>query len=88
MDVEAVGGGARLAGVAHLGEEGTLDRLVDVGVREDEEGRIPAQLHRDLQHLLGCLGEEHTPHFRGAGERQLANSRIRERRADGGARTI
>ena len=45
-DVEAVGRRARLADVAHLGDHRALDRGVEVGVVEDEERRVAAELHR------------------------------------------
>ena len=51
-DVEAVGGRARLADVAHLGDHRALDGGVDVGVGEDEERRVAAQLHRGAQQAL------------------------------------
>ena len=53
-DVEAVGRRARLADVAHLGDHRALDGRVEVGVVEDEERRVAAELHRDAQQLLGA----------------------------------
>ena len=61
VDVEAVGRRARLAAVAHLGQQRALDRRVEVGVLEDEERRVAAELHRDLQHLLGGLLDQLRP---------------------------
>ncbi len=46
VDVEAVGGGAGLAHVAHLGDHRAFDRSIDVGVVEHDEGRVAAELHR------------------------------------------
>ena len=46
--VEAVGGRARLADVAHLRHHRALDRGVEIGVLEHEERRVAAQLHRHL----------------------------------------
>ena len=58
---EAVGRGAGLADVAHLGEHRALDRGVEVGVLEDQERRVAAQLHRDAQDLLGRLLDQPRP---------------------------
>src|SRR5215212_3283448 len=80
-DVEAVGGGARLADVAHLGEHGTLDRGVDVGVVEDEERGVTAELHGDAQELLCRLGDELAPHLGRARERELAGARVGDKRS-------
>ena len=51
-DMEAVGGGARLADVAHLRDQRALHRGVDVGVLEHEERRVAAELHRQAQEVL------------------------------------
>jgi hypothetical protein len=44
LHVQAVGADAGLAGVAVLADHCALDRAVDVGVVEDDEGRVAAQL--------------------------------------------
>jgi hypothetical protein len=59
VDEEPVGGRAGLTDVAHLGEHRAVDRRVDVGVLEDEEGGVAAELHRQAQQLLGRLLDEH-----------------------------
>ena len=41
-------GGAALAGVGEDGEEGTVDRLVEIGVREDDVWALAAELEGDL----------------------------------------
>ena len=46
---EAVGRGARLAAVAHLGDHGALEGRVDVGVGEDDERGVAAELHAALE---------------------------------------
>src|SRR5215210_4525974 len=84
-DVEAVGGGARLADVAHLGDHRALDRGVYVGVVEDEERGVTAELHGDAQELLGRLGDELAPYFRGARKRELAGARVGDKRSHGAA---
>ena len=46
LNEEPVRRGAGLAAVAHLGDHGSGDRRIDVGVVEDDEGCIAAELHR------------------------------------------
>ena len=64
VDEEAVGARARLADVAHLREHRALDGDVEVGVLEDEERRVAAELHRHPQQLLGGLLDEHLADLR------------------------
>ena len=47
LHVEAVGADAGLAGVAELGGDRAFDRRVEVGVVEDDERRVAAELQRD-----------------------------------------
>ena len=49
LDVDPVGADAGLAGVPELAGDGALDRLVEVGVVEDDERGVAAQLHRQLR---------------------------------------
>ena len=74
---EPVGGGARLAHVAHLGEHRAVDGGVDVGVVEDEERRVAAELHADPLELVGGLLHHQLPDPGGAGEADLAQPRRR-----------
>jgi hypothetical protein len=71
----AVGADAGLAGVAVLGGDGALDRGVEVGVVEDDEGRVAAELQRELLHVSAhcCIS---TADLGGAGEGQLAHDRV------------
>ena len=75
-DVEAVRRRARLAHVAHLRDHRALDGGVDVGVREDDERRVAAELHRRPQQALGGLLDELLPDLGRAGERELAQPRV------------
>ena len=75
-DVEAVGRGARLADVAHLRDHRALDGGVEVGVLEDEERRVAAELHRHAQDLLGALLDERPADLGRARERELARPRV------------
>ena len=58
VHVEAVRRRAGLAHVAHLGDHRALDRGVDVGVVEHDEGRVAAELHRGLHHVVGGLVQQ------------------------------
>ena len=61
VDQEAVGGRARLAHVAHLRDHGAVDGGGHVGVLEDDERRVAAELHGDpLEHVCG-LADDHLP---------------------------
>ena len=71
-DVEAVGGRARLADVAHLRDHRALDRGVDVGVVEHDERRVSAELHRQPQQVLRGLLHQLAADLGRAGEGQLA----------------
>ena len=82
VHVEAVGGRARLADIAHLGDHRAVDGRVEVGVLEDDERRVAAELHRDAQDLLRRLLDERAPDLRRAGEGQLARARVAQQRLD------
>ena len=58
LDQEAVRAHAGLAHVAVLRGQRALDRGVEVGVVEDDERRIAAQLQRHLLHRRGALGHQ------------------------------
>src|SRR5829696_84212 len=75
-DVEAVGGGAGLPDVAHLGHESALHGGVHVRVVEDQEGGVAAELHGDPQDLLRRLLYKLTSDLCGARKRQLARPRV------------
>ena len=74
---EPVGGRAGLAAVAHLGDHGAVERRVDVGIGEHDEGGVAAELHRALEDVVGRRAEQQPPDLRGAGERQHARARGR-----------
>ena len=76
VDVKAVGRGAGLAHVAHLGDHRALDRGVKIGVLEHQERRVAAQLHRRPHHVVGRLVQEPPPHLGRAGERDDAHVRV------------
>ena len=53
---------------------------VEVGVLEDEERRVAAELHRHPQELLGGLLDELLADLGRAGEGQLARPRVADQR--------
>jgi hypothetical protein len=74
---EAVGADAGLAGVAILGGHGPGHRGIEVGVVEDDEGRIAAEFQRHLLDGRRALGHQQPADFGRAGEGQLQHLRIR-----------
>ena len=55
LDEDPIRRDARLAGVAELAHDRARDGRVEIGVVEDDEGRVAAELERDLLHLAGAL---------------------------------
>src|SRR5690625_2067152 len=84
LDEEPVGGGAGLTAVTHLRDHRALDRRVDVGVVEDDEGGVAAELHAGLEHLLGGGPQETAAGLRRAGEGEHARAGVGEHRLDDG----
>ena len=68
LHVEPVGADAGLTHVAEFREHRALDRGVDVGVVEDDERRVAAELEPDLLHRRGGLPHQQFADFRRAGE--------------------
>ena len=73
---EAVGADAGLAHVAELRGERALDRGVEIGVVEDDERRVAAQLQPDLLHRAGGLAHQELADFGRAGEADEAHRRM------------
>ena len=69
---EPVGGRARLAHVAHLRDHRAVDGRVDVGVLEDDERRVAAELHAQPLQLVGRLAHQDLADAGRAGEADLA----------------
>ncbi len=86
VDVEAVGGGAGLAHVAHLGDHRALDRGIEVGVVEDDERGVAAELHHRLDDVLRGGGDQLPPDLGRAGEGDDADAQVLEHLADHRAR--
>ena len=61
LHVDAVGAHAGLAAVAELARDRALDRGVEVGVVEDDQRRVPAELHAHLLDGVGARLEEELP---------------------------
>ncbi len=58
LDEQPVRAYARLAGVAEAREHGTRGRRVEIGILEDDEGRVPAELERHALQVIGCSREQ------------------------------
>ena len=69
---EPVRGRAGLAHVPHLGDHRAVHRGVHVGVLEDQERRVAAELHAHPLELLGGLPDQHPADPGRAGEADLA----------------
>ena len=63
--------------VAELAEHRAGHRLVEVGVVEDDERRVAAELERDLLHRPRALRHQQLPDLGRAGEADLADGRVR-----------
>ena len=61
IGIEAVRRDTGLPGVAHLGDHRPLQRGIEVGVVEHDEGRVAAELHRAADDVFGGLGEQDAP---------------------------
>ena len=76
LHIDAVGADAGLAGVAEFRDDGAGDGGFDVGIVEDEEGRVAAEFERDALHRSGALGGEFLADRGGAGEGELCDARV------------
>ena len=73
LDEDPVGRDAGLARVAVLAGQRAGDGGLEVGVVEDDEGRVAAELERDLLDLPCALGHEQLADLGRAGEAELAD---------------
>ena len=79
MDVDPVGGDARLAGDPEvLDGDGALDGGHEVGVVEDDERCVAAQLEAEPLDLRGGAGHDRAAGRCGAGEGDLPDERVIE----------
>ncbi len=76
LDEEAVGGQAILARGHELGLDRLLDGAVEVGVSEDDERRVAAELQHQVLDRLGRLAEEQPANLGRAGEGEHAHARV------------
>src|SRR3546814_3396426 len=76
LNEETVGAYAGLAGIAELGRERPLDRRVEIGVVEDDEGGVAPELEAQLLDLVGALPHQDAPDLGRSGEGNLADLRI------------
>ena len=69
LDQELGGGGADLAGIAEGAVGQVLDQPVEVGVGEDQDGVLAAELEHDRDRALGGHGHDGTPTLRRSNRR-------------------
>ena len=80
---DAVRADAGLAGVAELRRHRPFDRTLEVGVVEDDQRRVAAELERDLLHGRRALREQQPPDLGRAREAECAHGRaVRDHVAD------
>ena len=76
MDEDAVGRRAGLADAAHLRRHAAFHGGGEVGIGQDDEGGVAAELHRRLENALGGAGKQEPPDFGGAGEGEGAHALV------------
>lgn len=76
LDEDAVGAHAGLTGGAELAGQGAGDGGVDVGVGEDDEGRVAAELEGEFFQGRAALAHEELADGGGAGEGDLADGGV------------
>jgi hypothetical protein len=64
-----------------------VERSLEIGVVEDDERRVAAELHRARDDVLGRFGEEEAANAGRAGERQFPHPWIRQHGGGGRTRT-
>ena len=85
LNQDAIGAYAGLAAVAVLRGDGALDSGIEIGVVEDDERGVAAELHRNLLDRVGALLDQHAPNFGRTGKGELAHQRVRRQLGpDGG----
>ncbi|MNO75559.1 hypothetical protein D3C76_666130 [compost metagenome] len=70
---EAIDADAGLPGVAEFGDQRAVNRAFQIGIVEDNERRVAAQLQRDFFQGRRALGHQQFADGGGAGERQFAH---------------
>src|SRR5262249_10320736 len=76
LDIDAVRGDARLAGIARFGGERALDRAAEVNVVENQHWRIAAQLERQGFDGLSRARDQNPADFGRSGESNFAAERV------------
>ncbi len=76
LNQQAVRTDAGLARVTKLGYQRTINRLIKIGIVENDDGRIAPQLHRSSFDGIGALLHQEFSNRSRPRERQLANNRI------------
>ncbi len=77
LDEKPVRRDTGLAGVPELAQDRAGHRIREIGVVEDDERRVAAELERDLLDLARALRHEQLAHLGRAREAELAHERVR-----------
>ena len=80
LDQELGGGGADLAGIAEGAVGQVLDQPVEVGVGEDQDGVLAAELQHDRDRALGRHRHDRAAGRDRAGEGDAADQRVADQR--------
>src|SRR3546814_16685379 len=80
MNDEPVGRRAGLADIPELRDERAFHGAGEIGIVEDQEGRVSAQFHGGSQDVGGGLLQQHPPHLSRPGEADLAQAAVRDDR--------
>ena len=80
VDVEPGGCDADLAVVAELADDGRLGDLRDIGVGEDDQGGMTAELEAEPLDAVGRAPDQVLAHFRRAGEADLPHGGMLEKK--------
>ncbi len=76
IDVEAAVAGAALAAVEQGSLQRSLNSRVEIGVREHDDGCLPAKLERDTLQIAGGRADDRPSHLRRAREGDLVDPRM------------
>ena len=73
LHIDPVGADTGLAVVAEFAHDRAFDGGIQIGVVENDEGRVAAQFHRAFHHAIRRLAQQDAAHLGRTGEGQLAH---------------
>ncbi len=76
VNEDAVRRGTRLSPVAHFGQHGPLHGQGQIGIVEDEQRGVSAELHGDPKHLLRGIRDESSADLGRPGEGELSQPSV------------